>query len=231
MMNQSGTHLSLFLFSAVSFLLPDHHRAGPPRAPKIPVPAVGLALAAPGEAAGLIDIYPPLALADRPPYLLLAILLLAVIAIATALVLLVRRRRSTPPPGPDPAAVALAELSGAQRLLIGSDPGRYAAYAEALSAILRRYVEQRFHLSATRRTTAEFLGSLQAALEHAETTGTTPDTAPANAYRDDLHHCLQFCDLVKFAGLSPEPAGVEQLTRTVRCFIDTTRDRSTTAKV
>ncbi len=219
--------------NAVSFLPPDHRRAGLPRAPKMPLPAVGLALAAPGEttAAGLIDIYPPLPLADQPPYLLLAALLLAVIALAIALVLLVRRRRSAPPSGPDPAAGALAELSAAQRLLAGSEPGRYAAYAQTVSAILRRYCEHRFNLSASRRTTAEFLGSLPAVLAQTDTTGNTPDRPLPSDFRDDLHHCLQLCDLVKFAGLSPEPAGVDQLTRTVRSFIETTRDRATPAEV
>ncbi|MCB2216819.1 DUF4381 family protein [Desulfofustis glycolicus] len=230
MMNQSGTHLSLLLISAVSFLPPDHHRAGLPRAPKKTVSAIGLALAAPAETTGLVDIYPPLPLADQPPYLLLAILLLAVIVLAAVLVLFLRRRRSSPPPNPDPAAEALAELSDAQRLLTGSEPGRHATYAETVSSILRRYVELRFNLSATRRTTEEFLGSLEAVLEHGDSER-RQDRLPPNNYRDDLHHCLQLCDLVKFAGLSPEPAGVDQLTRTVRSFIETTGDRTTPAEV
>lgn len=231
MMNHSGTHLSLLLISAVSFLPPDHHRAGLPRAPKKTVPAVGLALAAPAETTGLVDIYPPLPLADQPPYLLLAILLLAVIALAATLVLFLRRRRSSPPPKPDPAAGALAELSDAQRLLAGSEPARYATYAETVSSILRRYVERRFNLSVTRRTTEEFLGSLEAVLEHGDSSDKTPDRSPPDSYRDDLRHCLQLCDLVKFAGLSPEPAGIDQLTRTVRSFIETTGDRTTPAGV
>jgi len=233
MMNQSGTHLSLLLISTISFLLPDHHRVGLPRAPKMALPAVGLALAAPGEttAAGLIDIYPPLPVADQPPYLLLAALLLAVLALAAALVLLVRRYRSAPPPGADPAAGALAELNDAERLLAGSEPGRYAAYAETVSAILRRYCEHRFNLSAGRRTTAEFLGSLPVVLAQTDTTDKAPGRSLPNDFRDDLHHCLQLCDLVKFAGLSPDPAGVDQLTRIVRSFIETTRDRAAPVEV
>jgi len=220
MMNQSGTHLSLLLISAISFLPPDHHRVGLPRAPKMALPAVGLALAAPGETT-----------AAGPPYLLLAALLLAVLALAAALVLLVRRYRSAPPPGADPAAGALAELNDAERLLAGSEPGRYAVYAETVSAILRRYCEHRFNLSAGRRTTAEFLGSLPAVLAQTDTSDKTPGRSLPNDFRDDLHHCLQLCDLVKFAGLSPEPAGVDQLTRTVRSFIETTRDRTAPAEV
>ncbi len=232
MMRQSGTHLFLLLFSAVSLLLPDHHRAGTPRAPKILLSAAGPALAAPAKEAGLIDIYPPLALPEQPPYLLLALLLLAVLAVAAALVLLARRRRSAPPPlGPDPAAAALAELGDAQQRLAGSDPARYARYAEAVSAILRRYCERRFNLSATRRTTAELLGSLPALLEPVATPDTTPARGPADDYRGELQRCLQLCDLVKYAGLSPEPAGVELLTGTVRSFIDTTREPSTPAEV
>jgi hypothetical protein len=195
------------------------------------VPAVGLALAAPVEMTGLVDIYPPLPLADQPPYLLLAILLLAVIALAAVLVLFLRRRRSAPPPIPDPAAAALAELRDAQRLLTGGEPARYATYAETISSILRRYVELRFNLSATRRTTEEFLGSLEAVIAPADRSNTkTPDKPTLNNYRDDLRNCLQLCDLVKFAGLSPAPAGVDQLTRTVRSFIETTGDRTTPAE-
>jgi hypothetical protein len=223
MMRQSGNHLSLLFISAVSFLLPDHHRVGTPRAPKMLLPAVGLSLATPAEEAGLIEIYPPLALADQPPYLLLVTLVLAVIAIALALFLLLRRYRSAPPPKPDPGAAALVELDDALRLLAGSESTRFADYAETVSAILRRYFEQRFNLSATRRTTAEFVNSLRAAPE----TNTSRSPEPINEHLDDLLRCFQLCDLVKFSGLSPEPAGIDHLTRTVRSFIETTRDRST----
>jgi hypothetical protein len=83
---------------------------------------------------------------------------------------------------------ALAELQQLQAALPTHDP---RAFAEALSALLRRYVAERFALPALRQTTAEFLAAVHE----------TPAIEPAQ--QNQLCLFLERCDLVKFAGASP----------------------------
>ena len=60
---------------------------------------------------------------------------------------------------------------------------------------MRHYLEKRFHLPATRRTTAEFLGNLQNA------------ASPLNGRsREFLHIFMQAADLVKFARAAADTA-------------------------
>ncbi len=69
------------------------------------------------------------------------------------------------------------------------DPERSREYSIAVSGIVREFIEGRFKLPSTRRTTEEFMEALSE--------GDTVDLGP---YRETLDHFLHLCDLGKFAG-------------------------------
>jgi hypothetical protein len=115
-----------------------------------------------------------------------------------------RRWRRPVPRVPSPEEKALAQL----RQLEEAPPAQTASdFAGALSALLRRYVGERFGLPAPRLTTAEFLVACRQA----------PDiTADA---RDQLASFLERCDFVKFAGASPTAEERQHMLRFVETFI------------
>ena len=81
-------------------------------------------------------------------------------------------------------ADALAEL---ERLFALIDSEQSRPYAIESSAIIRRYIEVRFHLEAPKRSTEEFLAEAQR----------SPRLAPESQAL--LADFLQCCDLLKFA--------------------------------
>ena len=81
-------------------------------------------------------------------------------------------------------ADALAEL---ERLFALIDSEQSRPYAIESSAIIRRYIEARFHLDAPKRSTEEFLAEAQR----------SPKLAPE--FQALLADFLQCCDLLKFA--------------------------------
>jgi hypothetical protein len=81
-------------------------------------------------------------------------------------------------------------------------------FSIAVSDIVRRYIEQRFDVTATHRTTEEFLHDL---LE-----SSTPSLA---RHRALLSEFLNQCDLVKFAGASLSIPGMESLHQSARAFV------------
>ena len=109
-----------------------------------------------------------------------------------------RRARGTPvpaagspPPSPHEQALkALAALRG--RELIQTH--QVEPFYRELSAIVRRYIEERFGLRAPERTTEEFIR---------EATGSGLLAEP---HRELVQRFLEQCDLVKFARLRPFPA-------------------------
>ena len=72
----------------------------------------------------------------------------------------------------------------------------------------RRYIEERFGVTATHRTTEEFLHDL---LESSH--------APLARHRALLSDFLQQCDLVKFAGMSLTLQNMESLHHSARAFV------------
>jgi hypothetical protein len=68
-------------------------------------------------------------------------------------------------------------------------PASADQYSVAVSGIVRRYIELRFALRATQRTSEEFLREILAAPDHA--------LAPHRARLADF---LQQCDVAKFSG-------------------------------
>ena len=79
---------------------------------------------------------------------------------------------------------ALAEL---ERLFALIERGESRPYAQESSGIVRRYIEARFHLSAPRQSTEEFLEGAQ----------NSPRLEPK--HQDSLREFLRICDLLKFA--------------------------------
>jgi len=93
-------------------------------------------------------------------------------------------------------------------------PAAARDFGIAVSDIVREYIERRFDVVATQRTTEEFL---QALLQ---------DSNEALArHRELLAEFLQQCDFVKFAGASLGVADMESLFRSARGFVLETGER------
>lgn len=119
-----------------------------------------------------------------------------------------KKRRAIVPPTPD--EVARRELSrlGEMGLL---DRGEFREYYYRLTAILRRYIEDRFGLMAPERTTEEFLAEMR------------NDPAIPAAEQETLASFLASADLVKYARAEPPRDESQRATETARRFIESTR--------
>jgi hypothetical protein len=129
------------------------------------------------------------------------------------LAFLVGRRRAARRPPPSPEAVALRELDA----LAGQAPASAAEverYHTALSAAVRRYLEQRFQIPAERQTTAEFLAAVQKS---------STLTEPQQTLLGDLLTC---CDLAKFARVRPAPEECHALVAQARAFVLETAEKA-----
>lgn len=104
-----------------------------------------------------------------------------------------------------PYEIALQRLDAIGALM---QPARAREFSIAASDIVRLYIEQRFSLTATRRTTEEFLRDL---LE-------SSDAALAR-HQGLLANFLQQCDFVKFAALSLTRRNMESLQQSARAFV------------
>ena len=170
----------------------------------------------PGETIG--DIAPPLA-KPLSPWLWVGGGLAALLLLALGLYLWQRRRRRivpVPPPLP-PHLIAYQALD---RLLATDllSSGQLKAFFEALSDILRHYIEQRFGLRAPEQTTEEFLAELGRVGDGPLVRfGAPPLIASSHALllRDFLSHC----DLVKFARHTPTRAEAEERVEICRRFV------------
>jgi hypothetical protein len=140
-----------------------------------------------------------------PPWLVPAIIaavVLLVIGAYAAWRWLERRRR---PRALLPFELALQRLEEIRALM---QPAQAREFSIAVSDVVRRYIEQRFDVTATHRTTEEFLhdlldGSHAALVRH----------------RALLSEFLHQCDLVKFAGMSLTLPSMESLHRSARAFV------------
>jgi hypothetical protein len=81
-------------------------------------------------------------------------------------------------------------------------------FGSAASEVIRTYIEKRFNVVATQRTTEEFLQSLLQGSNEA-----------LARHRPLLAEFLQKCDYVKFAGASLEVADMESLFKSARAFV------------
>lgn len=104
-----------------------------------------------------------------------------------------------------PYEVALQRLENIRALM---QPSRAREFSTAVSDIVRNYIEQRFEVAVTRRTTEEFLRDLI-------------DFPVASLARHQplLSEFLQQCDLVKFAAMSLASQSMESLHHSAHTFV------------
>jgi hypothetical protein len=117
-----------------------------------------------------------------------------------------RRRQPVVPLMPHELALRRLEALRAQMPALGA-----TAFAVAASDIIRSYIEVRFGVTVTRRTTDEFLADLSA----------SPDSA-LNMLRPLLNEFLSRCDYAKFAGSSVAQESVDGMYRGAQTFITQT---------
>jgi hypothetical protein len=104
-----------------------------------------------------------------------------------------------------PYEIALQRLEEIVALM---SPARAREFSIAVSDIIRLYIEQRFNVTATRRTTEEFLRALL----------DSSDAALAR-HQGLLGEFLHQCDFVKFAALSLTQQNMESLRQSARAFV------------
>jgi len=148
-----------------------------------------------------IEMLPP-----QPPPAKWPIWLALGIAILASWKLANRANRKAPQ---SPAMWALQELRRAEMLDLG-EPNSVERFHTLISEVLRRYLELRFDLQATRQTSTEFL----------ETIHRCPLLRPDQQLA--LRDLLQRCDLAKFARASYSSDECRESARIVRGFVQET---------
>jgi hypothetical protein len=136
----------------------------------------------------------------------------ALIAAATVLVLALgwwgwRRFRARRPPL-TLLQLTLQKLEATRALM---EAGDARAFAAAVSDVVRAYIEARFDIKATQRTTAEFLRDCLALVGSA-----------LQAHEQALGEFLRFCDLAKFARWSLDGPQMQGMLDSARHFVETT---------
>jgi hypothetical protein len=96
------------------------------------------------------------------------------------------------------------------------DPASVREFSIAISALVRQYIEDGFKVTATHRTTEEFLHDL---LESPQS-----PQSPLAAHRNLLAQFLQQCDMAKFAGVSLSRQIMESLHQSARRFVIETHE-------
>jgi hypothetical protein len=116
-----------------------------------------------------------------------------------------RRHRGTRSRGLTLSEQTLERLEETRPLM---RPATAREFGIAASEVIRNYIEKRFNVIATQRTTEEFLQTL---LQSSNET--------LARHRSLLEEFLQQCDLVKFAGASLAVTDMESLFRSARGFV------------
>jgi hypothetical protein len=147
------------------------------------------------------DIRGPIALPQWWPWLMYVGVALALCACGWLLWRALRRRKQRPL---TPYARARQQLMAADPLQSSSPPD---VFAERVSLAVREYVEARFELPATHRTSEEFLSDLLG----------SDSLAPQ---RPLLSGFLQTCDLAKFAGRTLQREAMHELHAAALHFIE-----------
>jgi hypothetical protein len=132
-------------------------------------------------------------------------LIAGAVVLSLALYGLWRWRRRHRTPVLLPYELALQRLDEIRTLM---RPAQAREFSIAISDIIRSYIEQRFHVTATRQTTEEFLHDL---LQGAN--------APLAQHQALLGEFLHQCDFVKFAALSLTLNNMEALRQSARAFV------------
>lgn len=182
-------------FSPVPAATADPHQGPPDLAPP----------GAPGQTT-LHDIRGPVPLPEIPALLFWFLPALVLLMLA-ALFFHHRKGRKKEAPPPLAHEIALAELERLRSLM---NEGQALRYADQLALLLRRYLEARFHIPSTRQTTREFLSDLG----RKSSSGNNLDQ-----HHERLRHCLEQCDLSKFAHFAPDRQNLVSMEQAVRDFI------------
>lgn len=153
-------------------------------------------------------------------------LIAAAVFIAICTYLVQRRRRA----GPVIRNLTLLEQTlerlEATRSLMR--PATAREFGSAASEVIRTYIENRFSVVATQRTTEEFLQALLESSGETRLGAATQDMEPAMTlarHRPLLAEFLQQCDYVKFAGASLEESAMESLFQSARTFVRETSEQ------
>ncbi|MDD5759529.1 MAG: hypothetical protein PHI06_10665 [Desulfobulbaceae bacterium] len=176
----------------------------------------------------ITDIAPPL---EKPRNLWLLIALgLAGVLVLALIFYLVRRRRQRVVPPPPPLPPHLLAYQALDRLLATDllDQSQVKPFYEALSDILRHYIEQRFGIKAPEQTTEEFLAMVRPdsfAQDNLRSPNGNFSTAFDPAHRLLLRDFLSHCDLVKFARHLPARSEAEESVERCRRFVRETEPR------
>jgi hypothetical protein len=102
----------------------------------------------------------------------------------------------------------LQQLEATRALM---EAGDARAFSAALSDVVRAYIEARFEVMATQRTTAEFLSDCL-----------TQVGSALQAHEQALAQFLRFCDLAKFARWSFDGQQMQGMLASARHFVETT---------
>jgi hypothetical protein len=140
-----------------------------------------------------------------PLWLVIAVVAAALLLALGAYLLWRRKQRLPPARALLPFEIALQGLEQIRTLM---DPAKVREFSIAISDIVRKYIEDAFHLTATHRTTEEFLRDLL----------DSPNTSLA-AHRGLLAEFLNQCDMAKFAGVSLSRQIIESLHQSARSFV------------
>lgn len=157
------------------------------------------------------DIHGPVATADRS---WLAIVLLAgAIAIILFVVVyfLLKKRRNKPIPPPAVDQAALAELHTIRILM---ETNRSLLYLERASDILRNYIEARFHIPCSRKTSREILQTVH--------TGEAGREVIDRSDLPALQSCFALCDKGKYSRHLPGREEMLMVEQTIEVFITKT---------
>jgi HAMP domain-containing protein len=138
-------------------------------------------------------------------WVLPAVLAGAIVVALCAYAVWRRRHRGTRRRSLTLSEQALERLENARPLM---RPATAREFGIAASEVIRNYIEKRFDVIATQRTTEEFLQTL---LQSSNET--------LARHRSQLEEFLQQCDLVKFAGASLTVTDMESLFRSARGFV------------
>jgi hypothetical protein len=139
--------------------------------------------------------------------------LMAAIVVALCAYLVWRRRHRRVRHRPlSLSELTLQRLEGTRPLMF---PATAREFGIAASELIRDYIEKRFHVVATQKTTEEFLQTLLQSSNEA-----------LARHRSLLAEFLYQCDFVKFAGGSLAVANMEALFQSARRFVLETSDTS-----
>jgi hypothetical protein len=166
-----------------------------------PALLLGAALAEAEE--DIRDIRGPKAVQES--WVLPAVLAGAIVVALCAYAVWRRRHRETPSRSLTLSEQTLERLEETKPLM---RPATAREFGIAASEVIRNYIEKRFNVIATQRTTEEFLQTLLQSSNES-----------LARHRSLLEAFLQQCDFVKFAGASLAVTDMEALFRSARGFV------------